>query len=111
MSIGKLPLRSTLIASGAGLLFTLSACATDGSTDAGKLPPQSSTEPDCGADALKGYVGREATDEIVAALRAWRGDHPVRVLKPGSIVTMDYRPDRLNIDLEEDGTIKGFRCT
>jgi len=26
-------------------------------------------------------------------------------------VTMDYRPDRLNVQVDEDGKIKGFTCT
>ncbi|KAL6880849.1 hypothetical protein J3F83DRAFT_8884 [Trichoderma novae-zelandiae] len=28
-----------------------------------------------------------------------------RIIKPGSIVTKDFRPERLNIHLKEDGTV------
>lgn len=68
-------------------------------------------EPSCGADQLGGYIGRKASDDVIAAITAWRGDKPVRVLHPDSMVTMDYRPDRLNIDLDANGIIKGLRCT
>ena len=33
--------------------------------------------------------------------RARSAGHPVRVLRPGTAVTMDLRPDRLNIRLDE----------
>ncbi|KAL7912603.1 hypothetical protein GGI35DRAFT_440684 [Trichoderma velutinum] len=28
-----------------------------------------------------------------------------RIIKPGTIVTKDFRPDRLNVHLNEDGTV------
>lgn len=33
-----------------------------------------------------------------------------RVLRPGDAATMDFRPDRLNILLDDGGQIDGFRC-
>jgi hypothetical protein len=32
-----------------------------------------------------------------------------RVLKPDSMSTMDYKPDRLNIHVGEDGTVQNVR--
>lgn len=32
-----------------------------------------------------------------------------RIIKPGSIVTKDFRPERLNIHLNEDGTVSHVR--
>lgn len=29
-----------------------------------------------------------------------------RVLKPGDMCTMDHNPDRMNIHLDEDGTVR-----
>ncbi|MEJ2410098.1 MAG: I78 family peptidase inhibitor [Novosphingobium sp.] len=75
------------------------------------MPPRPSAEPACGAEQLGAYIGKQATEDVIAAIRKWRNGHPVRVLKPGSIVTMDYRLDRLIIDLDANGVIKGFRCT
>jgi len=34
----------------------------------------------------------------------------VRVIKPGMAVTMDYRSDRLNVELDDVNTIKALRC-
>jgi hypothetical protein len=32
--------------------------------------------------------------------------HPCRVIRPGDDITLDYRPDRVNIILDEQSTIK-----
>lgn len=32
-----------------------------------------------------------------------------RVLKPDSMSTMDHKPERLNIHVDEDGTVKNVR--
>ena len=34
----------------------------------------------------------------------------VRVLRPGDMATMDHRPDRLNIHLDEQDMIEELRC-
>lgn len=94
-------------------LMALSACTATGSDKVAEAtpPPPPSMEPNCGADQLGAYVGQPASDEVIAAITQWRGDKPMRVLRPGQPVTMDYRPDRLNVQIGEDGKIKGFNCT
>ncbi|WP_333605903.1 I78 family peptidase inhibitor [Novosphingobium sp.] len=92
----------------AGLL-ALAGCAAE------SLPPESSPPPvaedtDCGARMLGAYVGHKATDEVMAAIRQWRGDNPVRMLRPGSAMTMDYRPGRLNVFLDNQDRIEKFGC-
>ncbi|WP_395333506.1 I78 family peptidase inhibitor [Novosphingobium sp. BL-8H] len=108
------------ILAGSLALAVLTACASSGTstgtssgTDkvADAAPPPPSMEPNCGADQLSAYVGQPASDEVIAAITQWRGDKPMRVLKPGMAVTMDYRPDRLNVQVGDDGKIKGFNCT
>ncbi|KAK9241376.1 hypothetical protein V1525DRAFT_392975 [Lipomyces kononenkoae] len=34
---------------------------------------------------------------------------PCRVIKPGSIVTMDFRPERINVTVDNDGTVLHVR--
>ncbi len=38
------------------------------------------------------------------------GERPYRVLKPHSMATMDYSPERLNINTTEDGIILSQDC-
>ncbi|GAA2498631.1 I78 family peptidase inhibitor [Streptomyces sp. NPDC059506] len=53
-----------------------------------------------------GYVGLAAdTAEERARGKGWT---TVRRLAPGAIITMEYREGRLNLTVEEDGTVS--RC-
>ncbi|MFI5530832.1 I78 family peptidase inhibitor [Kitasatospora sp. NPDC051853] len=53
-------------------------------------------------DEYLGLTGEQA--ERLAAERGWR---TVRVLAPGALVTLEYREDRLNLQLR-DGRVE--RC-
>lgn len=59
----------------------------------------------CGADALQQLVGGP-----VAALDTDALDQPVRLIPPDTMVTMDHRPDRLNVDLDAQDRITRIWC-
>ena len=59
----------------------------------------------CGAGAVQMLHGQPR-----AALDDSRLDGPVRVLPPGAMMTMDHRPDRLNVELDEAGRITRVWC-
>ncbi len=102
----------TLSMSALACLVALSGCGTSDTDEIATTPaPSREMKPDCGADQLGGYLGQPASDSVIAAIRQWRGDKPVRVLRPGMAVTMDYRPERLNVQVDGDGKIKGFSCS
>lgn len=87
----------------------LSGCASTPKEQA--AAPVQDMQPSCGAEQYASYVGQFATDALIAQITASRGDKPMRVVKPGMAVTMDYRPDRLNVQVDEDGKIVRFTCT
>jgi len=60
----------------------------------------------CGAAQYASLVGQPIT---AAGVPAEGPD--VRYIRPNTQVTMDYRFDRLNIDIDATDTITGFRCT
>lgn len=94
----------TLVILAAGL--TLTACATTASTTnpnagAGPMPePQP-----CAAEAYQVLVGQPVGGVHTDSL-----PRPHRVYGLGDPVTMDYRPDRLNIVVGEDGVITEVKC-
>ncbi|HKT85896.1 MAG TPA: I78 family peptidase inhibitor [Novosphingobium sp.] len=92
---------------GGGLLAATACTAT---TERPSPPPPPPAEVDCGAGQLGAYIGQPASEHVLSLIRQWRGDNPIRVLKPGSAMTMDYRPGRLNIFLDENDRIKEFKC-
>jgi len=89
------------------LLLSVGACST--------MPPPSDVTPPpsagrCNADAARFAIGREPTPDLVERARAESGSATVRVIRPGDVVTMDHREDRLNLDVNERNAITGARC-
>lgn len=62
--------------------------------------------PSCGQDQFRELVGQDA-----ATLRTVNLPAATRVVKPGMALTQDYRPDRLNISIDEDGIINRVWCS
>ena len=69
-----------------------------------ETPPPDLAE-SCGAEALQHLVGQPQTALEAEAITA-----PTRILPPGSAMTMDHRPDRLNVELDDTGTIQRLWC-
>lgn len=63
-----------------------------------------STDDVCGAPGFQPMVGRSITEVLAPA------DRPVRVIAPDTAVTSDMRRDRLNFDVDEDGTVLAVSC-
>ena len=66
------------------------------------LPPSADA---CGAGPLQHLVGQKGP--VIAPLELPAG---TRVIPPGTAVTMDYNPSRLNIDLNEADRITRVYC-
>ncbi len=62
-------------------------------------------ETGCGAEGLQPLVGQPQS-----VLAAMTFAAPTRVITPGTAVTMDHRPDRLNIEVGADGRIARVYC-
>jgi hypothetical protein len=71
--------------------------------------PQPASD-ECGADKLAGYLNQLPTSAAMAQIRVAAGHDRIRTIRPGDAVTMDFRPDRLNVEIGENGRIKRFRC-
>lgn len=65
------------------------------------MPPQAS----CGAEKLQHLVGGP-----LGAFDFHSLAQPLRIIPPGTAVTMDYSPRRLNVDLDENDLIVRIWC-
>jgi hypothetical protein len=84
-------------------LLALAACVEQGPAEP---PAPVDPGPDaCGASWLQGFVGK---DESILAATTFAV--PVRILRPGMAVTMDYSPGRLNVELDARGRIVRVYC-
>lgn len=59
----------------------------------------------CGAAGLQTLIGQ--TDDVLAAMTFPQG---TRFIYPGTPVTEDYSPGRLNIDIDQSERITGVWC-
>lgn len=64
----------------------------------------------CNATPIEALLGQRYTPIVQADAQRRSGARTVRVIRPGMAVTMDYRPDRLNIQLDEAGNVAQLRC-
>lgn len=76
--------------------------------------PQPRPEPGenaCNADKARPWFGKKATPAVRAAVEKATGAKATRWLYPDSVVTMDFRQDRLNVTMDK-GTdvIRSARC-
>lgn len=56
------------------------------------------------------FVGKAGTTALAAEARAAAGAATVRWLRPGQVVTMEFRDDRLNIELDAANRVVRARC-
>ncbi len=64
----------------------------------------------CRADAAQQLVGQPRSEKLGQDALRLTGAKAIRWIKPGDAVTMDYRTDRLNIDLDEAGKVVRIHC-
>lgn len=84
----------------------LSACQGMPATGPDAGPPVPAPADDtCGAAPHAALVGQPETALLRQLIMG-----QVRVIRPGDAVTMDFRPERLNFDIGEDGRIRRIYC-
>ncbi len=87
-------------------LLLLAACAGRPVTP----PPAADAPMACNADAAQRWVGQPATAANIEAARKASGATLVRALKPGQMVTLEYRGDRVNVLQDAAGIIERISC-
>jgi hypothetical protein len=85
---------------GFALLLALGACAEMQQA----VPGVAQTGGTCPADAHQDWVGQ--------SLSSVSGDMPegARLLLPGAMATMDYREDRMNVEVDASDTVTRVYC-
>jgi len=84
-------------------LIFITACETAVLPPADVLPP--ATADSCNAAQYENLIGKDAT-----ALERELIMRPVRIIRPGMAITMDYSPDRINFDISEYGKVARIWC-
>ena len=73
-------------------------------------PPNEGEVMKCDDTQASWAIGKLADEALIARVRSETHSKGVRVIKPGMAVTMDYREDRVNIDVDANGNVLKIRC-
>ncbi len=88
--------------------IALLAVALAGCAPVAPLPGVPTGE--CSATGLGNLVGRFATPSLVDRAKRRAGASVTRIIRPGQMVTMDYRNGRLNVDVDGRNRVQRFTC-
>lgn len=87
--------------------LTLAACS---SVDLGELGKADATPSTCTADKASHVVGRHIEPALEREAMESSGADTLRVIQPGQAITKDYRAERLNLQLNDYGTVVRAYC-
>lgn len=96
-------MRIALAALLAPLAAACAAAPAEPPMDGGLVEP-------CRNDSLAQFTGQPATPQLGARMLAVSGARTIRWVPKGGVVTMDFRGDRLTVQLEGDNRVEVVRC-
>ncbi|AUZ60012.1 putative exported protein [Pseudomonas sp. XWY-1] len=89
----------------------LAGCSTGGNADGGGAPAASAgNDGRCEASGADFAMGKQASAELLEQARKASGSQMARILKPHDVVTLEYRSERLNLNVDEQGRVTRVNC-
>ncbi len=85
--------------------LALAACTIAESDPVGGLP-----EANCRDDALGQFLGQAATPDLGARMMSASGARILRWVPKGGVITMDFSPNRLTVQLDGENRVETARC-
>lgn len=95
------------------LLIGCAGCAPTvaKTTPEASVPPtEESAGAQCNANPVQSFVGRPGDAATVAEIKAGSGASNVRRYATGSMLTQDFRVDRVNVEVDASGKIVKIGC-
>ena len=92
----------------------LAGCSTGGDAggNAGGAAPAAPAGNDgrCDASGADFAMGKQASAELLEQARKASGSQIARILKPHDVVTLEYRSERLSLNVNEQGVVNRVNC-
>lgn len=92
------------------LLAPLAACSTTSPATGDGAASNEATAPQCNPQVLQALVGKTASQAVIDQAVREAGAKSARVVKPGMAVTMDFREDRLTVNVDANNVIERAGC-
>ena len=96
-----------------GCALPLAACSQPPKSTAPTSEPMAAgadSATRCDPQKLTGLTGQTASETVIKKAVQDSGARHARVLKPGMAMTMDFREDRLSIEVDEQNKIARANC-
>ena len=91
----------------------LAGCSTGGSSNAGGNGAPSApagNDGRCDASGAEFAIGKQGSAQLLEQARTSSGSQTARILKPHDVVTLEYRSDRLNLNVDDKGVVTRVNC-
>ncbi len=88
----------------------LAACAQPQPTIPPAPAPPMIAPGQCNENAARFALGRAADTKLAEEARARAGAIRVRMVRPGEMVTMEFDPSRLTLEVDAAGKVFAARC-
>ena len=90
--------------------FALAGCTATVSDPGQAVPQAGAIQPlACNLSRAESFIGKPG-EAVAEDARVAAGATSVRVVRPGQMVTQDYRVDRLNLETDDAGIVVRVRC-
>ncbi|MBA1187672.1 hypothetical protein G7Z99_01255 [Pseudomonas entomophila] len=91
----------------------LAGCSTGGTSDdrgASPAPAAADNGGRCSASGADFAMGKPASADLLEQARKASGAQYARILKPDDRVTLEYRSERLNLNVDQQGVVNRVNC-
>ncbi|WP_194790422.1 I78 family peptidase inhibitor [Pseudomonas sp. UFMG81] len=93
------------------LASVLAGCSTGGSSGGSAAPTApAGNDGRCEASGADFTIGKPGTPELLEQARKASGSQMARILKPHDVITLEYRSERLNLNVDEKGVVTRVNC-
>lgn len=90
------------------LAMATAGCASIQTEEPQPAPPGEGAM--CDAAPAQSLIGRSASDDLLEEGKRLSGAEIARFLRPGQVVTLEYRADRLNLHLDAKDVVESVNC-
>jgi flagellar basal body L-ring protein FlgH len=91
-------------------VLALAGCSTSAPDKAATPAAAVTSDGRCDSDLAKFAVGEPANAALLQQAQQRSGAQTARVLRPGDIMTLEYRSERLNLNVDAKGTVSRVNC-
>ena len=84
-------------------------CSSTAEKSQPAIPPADPSQ-GCTSSAVEHLKGETATPELLEQARQQAGASTARILTPGSVVTLEYNRQRLNLNVDDQRVITRVSC-